>query len=140
MFPSTSGEQIDKTLENGGHAENGSDNLILERMVKRNEESELLIENLKEELQEQKLKAKEDAEDLTQEMAVLRYQITGMLNEEYKRRSCIEQAAIQHIKELETQICKEKIKLSGALRRLQESREQAHKQAMEIKKLKDALE
>ena len=49
MFPSTSGEQIDKTLENGGHAETGSDNLILilERMVKRNEESELLIEQLK---------------------------------------------------------------------------------------------
>jgi len=111
MFPSTSGEQIDKTLENGGHAENGSDNLILilERMVKRNEESELLIEQLKEELQEQKLKAKEDAEDLTQEMAELRYQITGMLDEEYKCRSCLEQAAIQHIMELETQVVIRKI-------------------------------
>jgi len=83
QFPSTSGEQLDKTLENGGHAEYGSDNLILERMEKQNEESELLIEQLKEELGEQKLKAKEDAEDLTQEMAELRYQITGMLDEEY---------------------------------------------------------
>jgi len=138
--PSTSGEQLDKTLENGGHAEYGSDNLILERMAKQNEESELLIEQLKEELREQKLKAKEDADDLTQEMAELRYQITGMLDEEYKRRSCIEQAAIQHIQGLETQVSKEKTKLSGALRRLQESRELAHKQAMEIKKLKDALE
>ncbi|XP_039792757.1 golgin subfamily A member 4-like isoform X2 [Panicum virgatum] len=138
--PSTSGEQLDKTLENGGHAEYGSDNLILERMAKQNVESELLIEQLKEELREQKLKAKEDAEDLTQEMAELRYQITGMLDEEYKRRSCIEQAAIQHIQGLETQVSKEKTKLSGALRRLQESRELAHKQAMEIKKLKDALE
>ncbi|CAN6184285.1 unnamed protein product [Urochloa humidicola] len=138
--PSTSGEQLDKTLENGGHAEYESDNLILERMAKQNEESELLIEQLKEELREQKLKAKEDAEDLTQEMAELRYQITGMLDEEYKRRSCIEQAAIQHIQELETQVSKEKTKLSGALRQLQESHELAHKQAMEIKKLNDALE
>nr|CAB3458513.1 unnamed protein product [Digitaria exilis] len=94
----------------------------------------------REEIREQKLKAKEDAEDLTQEMAELRYQITGMLEEEYKRRSCIEQAAIQHIQELETQVSKEKTKLSGALRRLQESHELARKQAMEIKKLKDALE
>lgn len=138
--PSTSGDHLDKQLENGGHAEYESDNLILERMAKQNEESELLIEQLKEELREQKLKAKEDAEDLTQEMAELRYQITGMLDEEYKRRSCIEQAAIQHIQELETQVSKEKTKLSGALRRLQESHELAHKQAMEIKKLKDALE
>jgi len=45
--PSTSGEQLDKTLENGGHAEYGNDNLILERMAKQNEESELLIEQLK---------------------------------------------------------------------------------------------
>ncbi|KAF8664148.1 hypothetical protein HU200_054896 [Digitaria exilis] len=117
-----------------------SHNVILERMARQNEESELVIEQLKEEIREQKLKAKEDAEDLTQEMAELRYQITGMLEEEYKRRSCIEQAAIQHIQELETQVSKEKTKLSGALRRLQESHELARKQAMEIKKLKDALE
>ncbi|OEL35840.1 hypothetical protein BAE44_0003136 [Dichanthelium oligosanthes] len=135
--PSASGEQLDKTLENGGHAEYESDNVILERMAKQNE---VLIEQLKEELREQKLKAKEDAEDLTQEMAELRYQITGMLEEEYKRRSCIEQAAIQQIQELETQVSKEKTKLSGALRQVQESHELAHRQAMEIKKLKDVLE
>ncbi|XP_066400316.1 uncharacterized protein [Miscanthus floridulus] len=138
--PSGSGQQVDKTLENGVHAECESGDVILEKMAKRNEESELLIEQLKEELRGQKLKAKEDAEDLTQEMAELRYQITGMLEEEYKRRSCIEQAAIQHIQELETQVSKEKTKLSGALRRLQESHELAHTQAMEIKKLKAALE
>ncbi|XP_021309557.1 major antigen isoform X2 [Sorghum bicolor] len=138
--PSRSGQQVDKTLENGVRAECESGDVILEKMAKRNEESELLIEQLKEELREQKLKAKEDAEDLTQEMAELRYQITGMLEEEYKRRSCIEQAAIQHIQELETQVSKEKTKLSGALRRLQESHELAHAQAMEIKKLKAALE
>lgn len=138
--PSTSGEQLDKTLENGGHAEYESDNVILERMAKQNEESELLIEQLKEELRDQKLKAKEDAEDLTQEMAELRYQITGMLEEEYKRRSRIEQAAIQRIQELETQVSNEKAKLSGALRQLEEAHELAHTQSMEIKKLKDALE
>ncbi|TVU38094.1 hypothetical protein EJB05_11445, partial [Eragrostis curvula] len=138
--PSTAGEHLDKTLENGCHVEYERDNVVLERMAKQNEESELLIEQLKEELREQKLKAKEDAEDLTQEMAELRYQITGMLEEEYKRRSCIEQAAIQHIQELEAQVTKEKRKLSGALRRLQESQELAHTQAMEMKKLKDSLE
>jgi hypothetical protein len=72
-------------------------------------------------------------------MAELRYQITGMLEEEYKRRSCIEQAAIQQIQELEAQVSKEQRKLSGALRKLQESHELAQKQSMEIKKLKDSL-
>mgnify|MGYP006961253166 CR=1 FL=1 len=57
-------------------------------------------------IEKQKLKAKEDAEDLTQEMAELRYQITGMLEEEYKRRSCIAQAAIQQIQQLEVQVVK----------------------------------
>lgn len=137
--PSTTGEQLDKTLENDGHADYERDNTILEKMAKQNEESELLIEQLKEELREQKLKAKEDAEDLTQEMAELRYQITGMLEEEYKRRSCIEQAAIQQIQDLEAQVSKEQRKLNGALKRLQESHELANTQAMEIKKLKDAL-
>ncbi|KAL6656906.1 hypothetical protein ACP70R_004686 [Stipagrostis hirtigluma subsp. patula] len=137
---SSSEEQLDKTLQNGRHAEYERDDVVLERMAKQNEESELIIEQLKEELREQKLKAKEDAEDLTQEMAELRYQITSMLEEEYKRRSCIEQAAIQHIQELEAQVSKEKRKLNGALRQLQESHELANTQAMEIKKLKDALE
>uniref|UniRef100_A0ACD5YXI4 Uncharacterized protein n=1 Tax=Avena sativa TaxID=4498 RepID=A0ACD5YXI4_AVESA len=133
---STTVEELDRTLENDGHAR---DHEILEKMEKQNEEPELLIEQLKVELREQKLKAKEDAEDLTQEMAELRYQITGMLEEEYKRRSCIEQAAIQQIQQLEVQISKEQTKLSGALRRLQESHELADAQAMEIKKLKSAL-
>ena len=39
-------------------------------------------------------------------MAELRYEITGMLEEEYKRRSCIEQAAIQQIQQLEVQVAK----------------------------------
>lgn len=137
--PSTAGELLDTTSENDVHADYERDSTILENMAKPNEESELLIEQLKEELREQKLKAKEDAEDLTQEMAELRYQITGMLEEEYKRRSCIEQAAIQQIQELEAQVSKEHKKFSGALRRLQESHELANTQAMEIKKLKDAL-
>ncbi|KAF0907167.1 hypothetical protein E2562_015683 [Oryza meyeriana var. granulata] len=135
----TSNEQLDKIIEKID-GQDKRDGAILEKMAKHSEESELLIEQLKEELREQKLKAKEDAEDLTQEMAELRYQITGMLEEEYKRRSCIEQAAIQQIHELEAQVSKEQRKLSGALRRLQESHELAHKQSIEIKKLKDSLE
>uniref|UniRef100_A0A453B684 Uncharacterized protein n=1 Tax=Aegilops tauschii subsp. strangulata TaxID=200361 RepID=A0A453B684_AEGTS len=132
-------EQLDKTVEHDGHANYERGHEILEKMGKQNEEPELIIEQLKVELREQKLKAKEDAEDLTQEMAELRYQITGMLEEEYKRRSCIEQAAIQQIQQLEAQVSKEQRKLSGALRQLQESHELADTQATEIKKLKDAL-
>lgn len=45
--PSTSGEQLDKTLEDGGHEKYVSHNVILERMARQNEESELLIEQLK---------------------------------------------------------------------------------------------
>jgi len=45
--PSGSGQQVDKTLENGVHAECESGDVILEKMAKRNEESELLIEQLK---------------------------------------------------------------------------------------------
>ena len=55
-------------------------------------------------MREEKLKAKEEAEDLTQEMAELRYHITGMLEEECKRRACIEQASLQRIAELESQV------------------------------------
>ncbi|KAJ1438892.1 hypothetical protein SESBI_02663 [Sesbania bispinosa] len=68
------------------------------------QEYELLVKKLKEELREEKLKAKEDAEDLIQEMAELRYQFTGLLEEECKRRACIEHASMQRIAELEAQI------------------------------------
>jgi hypothetical protein len=55
-------------------------------------------------LREEKLKAKEEAEDLAQEMAELRYQITGLLEEECKRRACIEHASLLRIAELEAQV------------------------------------
>lgn len=55
----------------------------------------------------EKLKAKEEAEDLTQEMAEFRYQITDMLEQECKRRACIEQASLQRIEELESQVVEE---------------------------------
>ena len=57
-----------------------------------------------EELREEKSKAKEEAEDLAQEMAELRYQMTGLLEEERKRRAHIEQASIQRIAELELKV------------------------------------
>lgn len=59
---------------------------------------------LKDELKEEKLKAKEEAEDLTQEMAELRYKMTCLLEEECKRRACIEQASLQRIANLEAQV------------------------------------
>lgn len=67
-------------------------------------EYELLVKQLKEELRAEKFKAKEESEDLAQEMAELRYQMTSLLEEECKRRACIEQASLQRIAELETQI------------------------------------
>lgn len=50
------------------------------------------------------MRAKEEAEDLVQEMAELRYQFTSSLEEECKRRACIEHASLQRIAELEAQV------------------------------------
>ncbi|KAL1215087.1 hypothetical protein V5N11_007665 [Cardamine amara subsp. amara] len=74
----------------------------------RDKMEEDLVKQLKDELKEEKLKAKEEAEDLTQEMAELRYKMTCLLDEECKRRTCIEQAALQRIVYLEAQIKREK--------------------------------
>ncbi|XP_017972175.1 PREDICTED: unconventional myosin-XVIIIa isoform X1 [Theobroma cacao] len=84
-------------------------------------EYELLVKQLKDELREQKLKAKEEAEDLAQEMAELRYRMMGLLEEECKRRACIEQASLQRIAELEAQIQKEPKKSDAVVRHLHES-------------------
>uniref|UniRef100_A0A3Q7J754 Uncharacterized protein n=1 Tax=Solanum lycopersicum TaxID=4081 RepID=A0A3Q7J754_SOLLC len=65
--------------------------------------NESLVKQLKEELIMEKLKAKEESEDLAQEMAELRYQMTGLLEEERKRRACVEQLSLQRIAELEAQ-------------------------------------
>ncbi|XP_047327892.1 putative autophagy-related protein 11 isoform X2 [Impatiens glandulifera] len=70
-------------------------------------EYKILVEQLKEELKSEKLKAKEEAEDLAQEMAELRYHLTGLLEEECKRRARVEQISLQRITELEAQIQKE---------------------------------
>ncbi|XP_030474178.1 uncharacterized protein LOC115691618 isoform X1 [Syzygium oleosum] len=78
-------------------------------------EYELLVKRLKEELREEKLKAKDEAEDMAQEMAELRYQITGLLEEERKRRASIEQASLQRIAELEAQVQKEQGRSSTTL-------------------------
>ncbi|XP_031118004.1 uncharacterized protein LOC116021680 [Ipomoea triloba] len=71
---------------------------------------ESLVEKLKEELKLERLTAKEEAEDLAQEMAELRYQMTGLLEEERKRRACIEQVSLQRIAKLEAQLEKERKK------------------------------
>lgn len=59
---------------------------------------------VQEELKQEKLEAKEEAEDLTQEMAELRYKMTCLVDEERKRRVCVEQASLQRIAELEAQV------------------------------------
>ncbi|CAK8563226.1 unnamed protein product [Lathyrus sativus] len=70
-------------------------------------EYEFLVEKLKEELRVEKLRAKDEAEDLVQEMAELRYQLTGLLEEERKRRACIEHVSLQRIAKLESQLQRE---------------------------------
>ncbi|KAF7838510.1 BICD family-like cargo adapter 1 isoform X1 [Senna tora] len=99
------GEELDLLLARLARVlENKADSKgELEKMYRQMEEYEFLVEKLKEELREEKLKAKEEAEELAQEMAELRYQITGLLEEECKRRACIEQASLQRIAELEAQ-------------------------------------
>lgn len=82
----------------------------MEKMSRQIQDYEILVKQLKEELREEKLRAKEEAEDLAQEMAEFRYQITGLLEEECRRRACIEQASLQRIAELEAQVQKEKRK------------------------------
>ncbi|XVF08980.1 hypothetical protein REPUB_Repub07fG0050900 [Reevesia pubescens] len=93
----------------------------IESMSRQINEYELLVKHLKEELREQKLEAKEEAEDLAQEMAELRYQMMGLLEEECKRRACIEQASLQRIAELEAQIQKEPKNSVAVVRHLHES-------------------
>ncbi|CDP17501.1 unnamed protein product [Coffea canephora] len=90
-----------------------SDAELREKMYKMSHQVhqyELLVERLKEEVKEEKLKAKEEAEDLAQEMAELRYQITGLLEDERKRRACVEQISLRRIAELEAALEKERSK------------------------------
>ncbi|PSR89190.1 ELKS/Rab6-interacting/CAST family member 1 like [Actinidia chinensis var. chinensis] len=82
---------------------------------------EVLVKQLKEEVKTEKLKAKEEAEDVAQEMAELRYQITGLLEEERKRRACIEQISLQRISELEAQIKKDRRKRISSVRLIHEA-------------------
>ncbi|XP_040986034.1 LOW QUALITY PROTEIN: centrosomal protein of 63 kDa-like [Juglans microcarpa x Juglans regia] len=93
----------------------------MENMSRQIQEYECLVKQLKEELREEKLKAKEEAKDLAQEMAELRYQITGLLEEECKRRAYIEQAALQRVFELEAQVQEEKRKSFAAVGHLHEA-------------------
>ncbi|OVA00763.1 hypothetical protein BVC80_9083g54 [Macleaya cordata] len=119
-----------------------SDETLKDEMVKMSHqirEYELLVKQLKDELREEKSKAKEEAEDLTQEMAELRYQITGMLEQECKRRACIEQVSLQRIAELESQVRKEQRKSLIATRHFREAQILAESRSLEILHLKNVL-
>ncbi|KAH6820649.1 hypothetical protein C2S53_003344 [Perilla frutescens var. hirtella] len=72
-------------------------------MSRQIDDYELLVRQLKEQLRDVRVKAKEEAEDLAQEMAELRYQLTLKLDEECKRRASIEHLSLQRISELEAQ-------------------------------------
>ena len=59
---------------------------------------------LQEEVAAEKEKAKEEAEDLTQEMAELRYQLMEMIEQERELRAQTEQASVLRVVELESQV------------------------------------
>lgn len=59
---------------------------------------------LQEEVTTEKGKAKEEAEDLTQEMAELRYQLMEMIEQERELRAQAEQASVLRVVELESQV------------------------------------
>ncbi|CAA0820881.1 Unknown protein [Striga hermonthica] len=79
-------------------------------MSRQIDDYEALVRQLKEELRGEKLKAKDEADDLAQEMAELRYQLTLMLEDERKRRASVEQLSLHRIAELEAQIAKDRQK------------------------------
>ncbi|XP_047959692.1 myosin-10-like isoform X1 [Salvia hispanica] len=87
----------------------------IDDMLRQIDDQECLARNLKEQLRDQRVKAKEEAEDLAQEMAELRYQLTLKLDEEYKRRASIEHLSVQRISELEAQIAEERKKSTSSL-------------------------
>ncbi|KAK4778722.1 hypothetical protein SAY86_006250 [Trapa natans] len=91
----------------------------LEKMSLDMQAYEQLVMQLKQDLRDEKLKAKEEAEDLAQEMAELRYEMTCLLEEERKRRASIEQASLQRIAELEAQVQKKRTKSPSIVNHLQ---------------------
>ncbi|XP_028551514.1 centrosomal protein of 128 kDa-like isoform X4 [Dendrobium catenatum] len=104
----------------------------MRKMANEIQESEILVEKLKEELKEEKLKAKEEAEDLIQAMAELRYEITGMLEDECKRRASIEQASLRRIQDLEEQVRKERKKSLSVISLVREVHKLSETQCNEV--------
>ncbi|KAF3515408.1 hypothetical protein F2Q69_00000307 [Brassica cretica] len=106
VFPLSSEvrECFDAIIKRLKHPRNATLIDKMEGMGKQIHLHEDLVKRLKEELKQEKLKAKEEAEDLTQEMAELRYKMTCLVDEERKRRVCVEQASLQRIAELEAQV------------------------------------
>lgn len=138
----TNGEVLDPFLSKLAVVPTWDENLKeeMQKISIRIHESELLVMQLKEELKKEKLKAKEEAEDLTQEMAELRYQITEMLEQECKRRARIEQASLHRIAELETQVRTEQSKSFVAIKHFHEAQALAKTKSLEVHYLKSALE
>lgn len=62
------------------------------------------LRTLQGEVAAEKDKAKEEAEDLTQEMAELRYQLMDMIEQERDLRAQTEQASVLRVVELESQV------------------------------------
>lgn len=99
-----------------------------------------MVSRLKDELIEEKEKAKEDAEDLTQEMAELRYTLMERVEQERELRAHTEQASLRRISELEEQLKHARQEISVLLARKQSADANAQARALELQHLKSAFE
>ncbi|KAH8961384.1 hypothetical protein BDL97_05G047600 [Sphagnum fallax] len=99
-----------------------------------------IVSQMKVELAAEKEKAKEEAEDLTQEMAELRYQLMEMVEQERELRAQVEQASVLRVEELEAQVKDARKEVLHSLVRRREAEENAEGCTLELQRLQLANE
>jgi len=99
-----------------------------------------IVSQMKVELAAEKEKAKEEAEDLTQEMAELRYQLMEMVEQERELRAQVEQASVLRVEELEAQVKDARKEVLHSLVRHREAEENAEGCTLEVQRLQLANE
>jgi DNA repair exonuclease SbcCD ATPase subunit len=99
-----------------------------------------IVSQMKVELAAEKEKAKEEAEDLTQEMAELRYQLMEMVEQERELRAQVEQASVLRVEELEAQVKDARKEVLHSLVRRREAEENAEGCTLEFQHLQLANE
>ncbi|CAK9876122.1 unnamed protein product [Sphagnum jensenii] len=99
-----------------------------------------IVSQMKVELAAEKEKAKEEAEDLTQEMAELRYQLMEMVEQERELRAQVEQASVLRVEELEAQVKDARKEVLHSLVRRREAEQNAEGCTLEVQRLQLANE